>query len=182
MASQPAVLTRTSWRAPCSGPVAAGAVAGASAEKLAEVTKSLPPGIKVQVVYDRSKLVGATIKTVEKNLTEGALLVIVVLFLLLGNFRAALITALVIPLSMLITAIGMSIVLSNFIQISQGPRNKPIPTLVNDVYHFGAITISLKQFIIVAITVFTTGIISCMGKCSVRRIQVIVKNEVFFTY
>ncbi|MCK5910180.1 MAG: CusA/CzcA family heavy metal efflux RND transporter, partial [Caulobacter sp.] len=83
-------------------------VAGASAEKLAEVTKSLPPGIKVQVVYDRSKLVGATIKTVEKNLTEGALLVIVVLFLLLGNFRAALITALVIPLSMLITAIGMN--------------------------------------------------------------------------
>ncbi|NQE64346.1 efflux RND transporter permease subunit [Caulobacter sp. RHG1] len=83
-------------------------VAGASAEKLAEVAKSLPPGVKVQIVYDRSKLVGATIKTVEKNLTEGALLVIVVLFLLLGNFRAALITALVIPLSMLITAIGMN--------------------------------------------------------------------------
>ncbi|NQE65324.1 efflux RND transporter permease subunit [Caulobacter sp. RHG1] len=83
-------------------------VAGASAEKLAEVAKSLPPGVKVQVVYDRSKLVGATIKTVEKNLVEGALLVIVVLFLLLGNFRAALITALVIPLSMLMTAIGMN--------------------------------------------------------------------------
>ncbi|AZS21787.1 efflux RND transporter permease subunit [Caulobacter sp. FWC26] len=83
-------------------------VAGASAEKLTEVAKSLPVGVKVQVVYDRSKLVGATIKTVEKNLTEGALLVIVVLFLLLGNFRAALITALVIPLSMLMTAIGMN--------------------------------------------------------------------------
>ncbi|ENZ82863.1 efflux RND transporter permease subunit [Caulobacter vibrioides] len=83
-------------------------VAGASAEKLIEVAKSLPVGVKVQVVYDRSKLVGATIKTVEKNLTEGALLVIVVLFLLLGNFRAALITALVIPLSMLMTAIGMN--------------------------------------------------------------------------
>ncbi|ATC24366.1 MULTISPECIES: CusA/CzcA family heavy metal efflux RND transporter [Caulobacter] len=83
-------------------------VAGASAEKLAEVAKSLPPGVKVQVVYDRSKLVGATIKTVEKNLVEGAMLVIVVLFLLLGNFRAALITALVIPLSMLMTAIGMN--------------------------------------------------------------------------
>ena len=83
-------------------------VAGASAEKLTEVAKSLPAGVKVQVVYDRSKLVGATIKTVEKNLVEGALLVIVVLFLLLGNFRAALITALVIPLSMLMTAIGMN--------------------------------------------------------------------------
>ena len=83
-------------------------VAGASAERLAEIIKSLPPGIKVQVVYDRSKLVNATIKTVEKNLVEGALLVIVVLFLLLGNFRAALITALVIPLSMLMTAIGMN--------------------------------------------------------------------------
>ncbi|WP_184719129.1 CusA/CzcA family heavy metal efflux RND transporter [Caulobacter sp.] len=83
-------------------------VAGASAQKLAEVAKSLPPGVKIQVVYDRSKLVGATIRTVEKNLAEGALLVIVVLFLLLGNFRAALITALVIPLSMLMTAIGMN--------------------------------------------------------------------------
>ncbi|OYX73602.1 MAG: CusA/CzcA family heavy metal efflux RND transporter [Caulobacter sp. 32-67-35] len=83
-------------------------VAGASAERLAEIIKSLPPGIKVQVVYDRSKLVNATIKTVEKNLVEGALLVIVVLFLLLGDFRAALITALVIPLSMLMTAIGMN--------------------------------------------------------------------------
>jgi cobalt-zinc-cadmium resistance protein CzcA len=83
-------------------------VAAASAEKLAQVAKSLPPGIRLQITYDRSKLVDATIKTVEKNLTEGALLVIVVLFLLLGNFRAALITALVIPLSMLMTAIGMN--------------------------------------------------------------------------
>ncbi|PLR13654.1 CusA/CzcA family heavy metal efflux RND transporter, partial [Caulobacter flavus] len=83
-------------------------VAAASGKMLAEVTKSLPADVKAQVVYDRSKLVGATIKTVEKNLVEGALLVIVVLFLLLGNFRAALITALVIPLSMLMTAIGMN--------------------------------------------------------------------------
>ncbi len=83
-------------------------VARASGEKLAEVAGSLPAGVKLQVVYDRSKLVGATIQTVEKNLAEGALLVVVVLFLLLGNFRAALITALVIPLSMLMTAIGMN--------------------------------------------------------------------------
>ena len=83
-------------------------VAAASAERLTEVAKSLPSGVRVQITYDRSKLVGATIKTVEKNLTEGALLVITVLFLLLGNFRAALITALVIPLSMLVTAIGMN--------------------------------------------------------------------------
>jgi cobalt-zinc-cadmium resistance protein CzcA len=58
-------------------------------------------------VLNRSKLVNATIQTVEKNLAEGALLVIVVLFLMLGNVRAALITALAIPLSMLMTAIGM---------------------------------------------------------------------------
>src|SRR3546814_3678523 len=55
-------------------------------------------------------------------------------------------------LAPLITAIGMSIVLSNFIQVTQGPRNKPIPSLVTDVYHFGEITISLKQIIIVAVT------------------------------
>lgn len=83
-------------------------VAAAAAEKLNQVAKTLPPGVKVQITYDRSKLVGATIKTVEKNLTEGALLVVVVLFLLLGNVRAALIAALVIPLSMLMTAIGMN--------------------------------------------------------------------------
>jgi len=83
-------------------------VARASAERLQEIAKTMPSGVRLQVVYDRSKLVNATIKTVEKNLAEGALLVIVVLFLLLGNFRAALITALVIPLSMLMTAIGMN--------------------------------------------------------------------------
>lgn len=84
------------------------AVAVASAEQLTRIAERLPPGIRLQITYDRSKLVGATIRTVEKNLTEGALLVVVVLFLLLGNFRAALITALVIPLSMLMTAIGMN--------------------------------------------------------------------------
>ncbi len=83
-------------------------VARASAERLQEIAKTMPPGVRLKVVYDRSKLVNATIKTVEKNLAEGALLVIVVLFLLLGNFRAALITALVIPVSMLMTAIGMN--------------------------------------------------------------------------
>ncbi|MGY5802190.1 branched-chain amino acid ABC transporter permease [Rhizobium sp. LEGMi12c] len=55
-------------------------------------------------------------------------------------------------LAPLITAIGMSIVVSNFIQVVQGPRNKPIPQLIGDVYHIGAITISLKQIIIIALT------------------------------
>jgi branched-chain amino acid transport system permease protein len=55
-------------------------------------------------------------------------------------------------LAPLITAIGMSIALSNFIQVTQGPRNKPIPQLVTDTYHIGAITISLKQMLIVVIT------------------------------
>ena len=83
-------------------------VAQAAAERLLEVNRSLPPSIVAEPVLDRSVLVNSTIKTVAKNLTEGALLVIVVLFLLLGNFRAAAITALVIPLSFLFAVIGMN--------------------------------------------------------------------------
>ena len=79
----------------------------AVAERLEEVNRSLPGGVIANTVYDRSKLVDATVWTVEKNLAEGALLVIVVLFLLLGNIRAALITAAVIPLSFLMTITGM---------------------------------------------------------------------------
>lgn len=77
------------------------------ATKLEEINRSLPKGIIARPVYDRTKLVDRTIATVEKNLLEGALLVIVILFLLLGNFRAALITAAVIPISMLMTITGM---------------------------------------------------------------------------
>jgi len=76
-------------------------------EKLAEIQKSLPAGVSAKTVYDRTTLVNRTISTVQKNLFEGALLVIVVLFALLGNLRAALITALVIPLSMLLLVTGM---------------------------------------------------------------------------
>ena len=76
-------------------------------EKLAEIQKSLPPGVSASTVYDRTTLVNRTIATVQKNLFEGALLVIVVLFALLGNLRAALVTALVIPLSMLLLVTGM---------------------------------------------------------------------------
>ncbi|MDP2226102.1 MAG: CusA/CzcA family heavy metal efflux RND transporter [Moraxellaceae bacterium] len=75
--------------------------------KLAAVQKSLPEGIQAVLVYDRTKLVDATIATVQKNLLEGALLVIAVLFVFLGNIRAALITAAVIPLAMLMTITGM---------------------------------------------------------------------------
>lgn len=82
--------------------------AQAAATRLAQVSKSLPPSIVVEPVLDRSVLVNATIGTIASNLTEGALLVIVVLFLLLGNFRAAAITALVIPLSFLFAVIGMN--------------------------------------------------------------------------
>lgn len=82
-------------------------VAQDASARLTEVSKSLPPGIEVKVVLDRSKLVNATIGTVAENLAVGALLVIVVLFLLLGNIRAATITALVIPLSFLFAVIGM---------------------------------------------------------------------------
>ncbi len=77
------------------------------AEKLKEVNRSLPDGISITAVYDRTSLVNATIQTVYKNLAEGALLVILVLFLFLGNIRAAMITASVIPLAMLFTISGM---------------------------------------------------------------------------
>ncbi|HVL00725.1 MAG TPA: efflux RND transporter permease subunit, partial [Dongiaceae bacterium] len=77
------------------------------AQRLEQVNRSLPAGVVAEAVYDRTTLVDKTIATVQKNLLEGALLVIVVLFLLLGNVRAALITAAVIPLSMLATLTGM---------------------------------------------------------------------------
>ncbi len=83
-------------------------VATSVGEKLTLINRTLPPDVFAEPVYNRSKLVNATIATVEKNLIEGALLVIVVLFLLLGNVRAALITAAVIPITMLMTAAGMN--------------------------------------------------------------------------
>ena len=82
-------------------------VARAAAKKLETIKASLPTGVELTPLYDRTTLVDKTIATVEKNLAEGALLVIVVLFLLLGNWRAALITAAVIPLAMLMTITGM---------------------------------------------------------------------------
>ena len=83
-------------------------VSAQAADRLEEVRASLPDGVVAEIVYNRSSLVDATIATVEKNLVEGALLVIAALFLLLGNIRAAIIAALVIPISMLMAAIGMN--------------------------------------------------------------------------
>ena len=83
------------------------AVSRRAADKLAEANRSLPAGVQARTLYDRTTLVDRTIATVQKNLLEGALLVIAVLFLLLGNARAALITAAVIPLAMLMTITGM---------------------------------------------------------------------------
>ncbi|MDZ5777907.1 CusA/CzcA family heavy metal efflux RND transporter [Stenotrophomonas maltophilia] len=82
-------------------------VSQAAAAKLDAANASLPAGVHAKAVYDRTALVDRTIGTVSKNLIEGALLVVVVLFLLLGNVRASLITAAVIPLAMLFTIIGM---------------------------------------------------------------------------
>jgi heavy metal efflux system protein len=82
-------------------------VAHAVGEKLKEINASLPEGIVATAVYDRTTLVDKTLHTVQKNLIEGAILVIVVLFVLLGNFRAAFLTALVIPFAMLMTVTGM---------------------------------------------------------------------------
>ena len=83
------------------------AVSRLVAKKMEDINRSLPPGVIARTVYDRTSLVDKTIATVEKNLTEGALLVVAVLFLLLGNIRAAVITAMVIPLAMLFTITGM---------------------------------------------------------------------------
>ncbi|SDW23450.1 cobalt-zinc-cadmium resistance protein CzcA [Nitrosomonas eutropha] len=82
-------------------------VAHAVANKLIEINRSLPAGVVTVPVYDRTTLIDGTIHTVASNLVEGAALVIVVLFLFLGNIRAAIIAALVIPLSMLFTFSGM---------------------------------------------------------------------------
>ncbi len=82
-------------------------VSAAVDAKMQEIAKSLPVGIEVKTILNRTLLVDATIKTVSKNLTEGALLVILVLFVMLGNFRAAFVTALVIPVVMLLLATGM---------------------------------------------------------------------------
>ena len=82
-------------------------VAAAVEAKMDEVNQTLPPGVRAKPVLNRTRLVDATIRTVRNNLVEGAVLVIVVLFLLLGNFRAAFLTALAIPISMLLTATGM---------------------------------------------------------------------------
>ena len=82
-------------------------VARAAAKKLEAIKPSLPKGVELKPLYDRTSLVDKTIATVQKNLTEGALLVIAVLLLLLGNWRAAVVTAAVIPLAMLMTITGM---------------------------------------------------------------------------
>ncbi|MBU0826004.1 MAG: CusA/CzcA family heavy metal efflux RND transporter [Alphaproteobacteria bacterium] len=82
-------------------------VARAAAERLEVAARALPTGVKAVPIYDRTDLVERAVWTVEKNLLEGALLVIVILFLLLGNVRAALITAAVIPITMLMTITGM---------------------------------------------------------------------------
>ena len=82
-------------------------VSQAVAAKLEQINRSLPDGVVAIAVYDRTDLVDKAIATVKKNLIEGAILVIAILFLFLGNIRAAIITAMVIPLSMLFTFTGM---------------------------------------------------------------------------
>ena len=76
-------------------------------ERLAEIAKTLPAGVEIDTYYDRTELVQKTIRTVQTNLTEGGLLVIAVLLLLLGNLRGGLIVATAIPLSMLFAFTGM---------------------------------------------------------------------------
>lgn len=83
-------------------------VAQTAVERLTRIQEKLPPGMEIRVVYDRSQLIGATIRTVEKNLVEGAILVSAILFGFLGNWRAAAIVTLVIPLSFLFMLTGLA--------------------------------------------------------------------------
>ncbi len=83
------------------------AVASAVGEKVQEIAASLPPGVSLNAVYDRTELVDDTLRTIRTNLFEAAILVMIVLFLFLRNFRAALLTAAVIPISMSMTVTGM---------------------------------------------------------------------------
>lgn len=83
-------------------------VAQRAVERLKQIQTKLPKGVEIRVVYDRADLVNATIRTVKRNLSEGALLVIVILFAFLGNWRAAFIVALAIPLSFLFLLTGMA--------------------------------------------------------------------------
>ena len=82
-------------------------VSAAVDKRIAEINKTLPAGVIAKTVYDRTILIDKAINTVKKNLSEGALLVVAVLFLFLGNIRAAVITMLIIPLAMLFTFTGM---------------------------------------------------------------------------
>jgi cobalt-zinc-cadmium resistance protein CzcA len=82
-------------------------VAGRVKKRIVEIQTKLPDGVEIQIQYDRSQLIGRTIGTVEKNLFEGAVLVVVVLLLLLGNWRAALIVSAAIPLAFLFALTGM---------------------------------------------------------------------------
>src|SRR3546814_2485503 len=108
--------------------------------KLDQVSKTLPPGIEVKIVLDRAKLVNATVGTVERNLTEGALLVAASLFLLLGNWRAAIIATLVIPFSFLMMAMGMkafrvpgNLMCLGALDRSEEPTSE-LPTLLGTLY------------------------------------------------
>src|SRR5215475_5050410 len=82
-------------------------VSAAADAKIKDINRTLPSGIQARAVLNRTELVDATVHTVATNLSLGALLVVLVLFLMLGNFRAALITAAVIPITMLVTSMGM---------------------------------------------------------------------------
>lgn len=74
---------------------------------LADIQKTLPPGVKIEQLYDRKDLVDRTIHTVTRNLIEGGILVVAVLLLLLGSWRAGLVVSVAIPLSMLVAVTGM---------------------------------------------------------------------------
>jgi len=129
------------------------------AAKIAEVNRTLPAGVIAKTVYDRTNLVNATITTVRNNLLEGAALVIVILFLLLGNLRAAFLTALVIPLSMLFTITGMV-------------GNKVSGNLLS----LGALDFGI---IVDGAVIITENCIRCLGKEQHRQGRLLAREERF---
>jgi len=129
------------------------------AARIAEVNRTLPEGVIARTVYDRTKLVNATMTTVRNNLLEGAVLVVVILFLLLGNFRAAVLTALVIPLSMLFTITGMV-------------ANKVSGNLLS----LGALDFGI---IVDGAVIITENCVRCLGKEQHRQGRLLTRVERF---
>src|SRR5207302_1978449 len=136
--------------------------------KMKEVNRSLPPGVAARTLYTRTKLVDATIDTVKKNLFEGALLVMAILFALLGNWRAALITTLVIPLSMMFAITVMVVYLP--ILTLQGVEGKMFVPMA------ATVLLALLGAMIFSLTFVPAAIAIWIGRRLAEKENVLMRN------